>query len=72
MWLDISIIPEPDARSRALRRFIKHIIGVADMRFLDSQGAGKVINAIKAIQQRESTTVYKKKRTDGPHSVNRL
>ena len=52
MWQDISIIPEPDARGRALRHFIKRITGVADMRFLDSEGAGKVINALKAMQKK--------------------
>lgn len=52
MWQDISIIPEPDARGRALRHFIKRISGVADLRFLDSQGAGKVINALNAMQKK--------------------
>lgn len=52
MWQDISIIPEPDARARALRHFIKRITGVADMRFLDIEGAGKVINALKAMQKK--------------------
>lgn len=51
MWQDISIIPEPDARNRALRHFIKRITGVADMRFLDNQGAGKIINALNAMQK---------------------
>jgi hypothetical protein len=51
MWQDISIIPEPDARGRALRHFIKRIAGVADLRFLDSQAVGKVINALNAMQK---------------------
>lgn len=52
MWQDISIMPEPDARGRALRHFIKRIAGVADLRFLDSQAVGKVINALNAMQRR--------------------
>jgi cell division protein ZapA (FtsZ GTPase activity inhibitor) len=51
MWQDISIVPDQDARGRALRHFIKRIAGVADMRFLDSQMAGKVINALKAMEK---------------------
>lgn len=54
MWQDISIIPEPDARSRALRRFIHRIASVADMRFLDSECAGKVINALNAMKNQAS------------------
>lgn len=56
MWQDISIIPEPDARGRALRHFINRITGVADMRFLDSEGAGKVINALNAMQKKAKAT----------------
>jgi hypothetical protein len=52
MWQDISIIPDHDARGRALRHFIKRVAGVADMRFLDSQGASKVINAMNAMKER--------------------
>ncbi|MBI2354257.1 MAG: regulatory protein GemA [Deltaproteobacteria bacterium] len=51
MWRDVNIVPEPDARSRALRRFIQRIAGVADMRFLDSQMVSKVICALQAMQQ---------------------
>lgn len=51
MWQDVSIVPDYDARGRALRHFIKRVTGVADMRFLDSEGAGKVINALNAMQK---------------------
>lgn len=51
MWQDVSIVPDQDARSRALRQFIKRVAGVADMRFLDSQGASKIINALNAMQK---------------------
>lgn len=49
MWEEISIIPEAAPRARALRRMVQKISGVADMRFLDSQGAGKVINGLNAM-----------------------
>lgn len=53
MWSDISIIPEAEPRAKALRRFIQRITGVADIRFLDAEMAGKVINAMNAMQKRE-------------------
>jgi len=52
MWQDISIVPDLDARSRALRHFIHRVAGVADLRFLDKQAAGKVINALNAMAKR--------------------
>lgn len=52
MWSDISIIPDYDARGRALRRFILRTANVADMRFLTMEDAGKVIEALKAMQNR--------------------
>lgn len=51
MWTEISIIPDPDARGRALRRFVQRIAGVASLRFLDLEGASKVINALDAMQK---------------------
>ncbi len=51
-WQEISIIPEVEPRARALRRFIQRITGVADIRFLDVEMAGKVINAMTAMQRR--------------------
>lgn len=61
MWQDVSIIPDQDARGRALRHFIKRITGVADLRFLDSQGAGKVINALTAMQKQATAPAKAKK-----------
>jgi hypothetical protein len=52
MWQDISIIPEPEPRARALRRFIQRITGVMGLRFLNAEDAGKVINAMNAMQKR--------------------
>lgn len=54
MWQNISIVPDTDARGRALRRFIERITGVAGLRFLDAQMAGKVINALNAMEKRET------------------
>jgi len=51
MWSEVSIVPEPEARSRALRRFVFRIAQVADMRFLDLEGAGKVITALEAMKR---------------------
>lgn len=57
MWQDISIVPEPDARNRALRRFVQRIAGVADLRFLDREGASKIINALNAMEKRNGDIV---------------
>lgn len=54
MWQDISIIPDDDARGRALRRFIQRITGCMGLRFLTAEDAGKVINAMNAMQKREA------------------
>jgi uncharacterized protein DUF1018 len=51
MWQGISIVPDQAARNRALRSFIQRIAKVADMRFLDREGASKVINALNAMQK---------------------
>jgi phage gp16-like protein len=51
-WQGVSIIPEAAPRAKALRRFIQRIAAVADIRFLDAEMAGKVINAINAMQKR--------------------
>ena len=59
MWQDISIVPEENARGRALRRFIQRITGVMGLRFLDTQMAGKVINALNAMEKREAAKIVK-------------
>jgi hypothetical protein len=53
MWQDISTIPDQVARSRGLRHFVNRITGVMDLRFLDSECAGKVINAMNAMHKRD-------------------
>jgi hypothetical protein len=56
MWQEISRAPEGKERAVALRTFINRIAKVSDLRFLDSDGAGKVLNALKTMQTRESKT----------------
>lgn len=55
-WRDVSIIHEPEPRARALRRFVHRIAGVADLRFLDREGASKVINAVEAMKRNGTPT----------------
>ncbi|ABK99992.1 regulatory protein GemA [Pelobacter propionicus] len=50
MWTDISDVPDPAARARALRRFLLRIAKVSDLRFLDDQMAGWVINALNVMK----------------------
>lgn len=71
MWQDISIIPEPEPRARALRQFIKRIVKVADMRFLNSQDAGKVINALSAMSEREMEPEKAKSRKTAREALDR-
>ena len=61
MWQNISIIPDQDARNRALRRFVHRIAAVADVRFLDREGASKVINALNAMERRNDKKPEKDK-----------
>lgn len=53
MWQDISIIPEAEPRARALRRFVLRITGCMGLRFLTDEDAGKVLNALTAMERRE-------------------
>lgn len=53
MWQEISHAPEGPERVSALRGFIARIAKVSDLRFLDQDGAGKVLNALKAMQTKE-------------------
>lgn len=64
-WSDVSVVPDHEARARALRHFIKRVAGVSDMRFLDGQGAGKVINALSAMQRQATTPTNSKKLKKG-------
>jgi len=52
-WQAVSRAPEGQERVVALRSFINRIAKVSDLRFLDSDGAGKVLNALKVMQSRK-------------------
>lgn len=52
MWSEVSRVPQPEERTKALRHFIERVAKVSDLRFLDIEGAGKVLNALKAMQSR--------------------
>jgi hypothetical protein len=51
MWSEVSRAT-PEYRARALRQFVSRIAHVSDLRFLDSAGAGAVINALKKMKER--------------------
>ena len=53
MWSVVSRAT-PDHRAIALRQFVNRIAHVSDLRFLDSAGAGTVINALKKMQERKA------------------
>lgn len=52
-WGEVSRAENAEARAKALRTFIQRIAKVSDVRFLDREGAGKVINALEAMKTRE-------------------
>lgn len=54
IWAEVSRQRDPQRRARALRSFLEKIAKVTDLRFLDSEGASKVINALKTMQERKA------------------
>lgn len=54
MWGEVSRIEEPEGRKKAFRSFLERIAKVSDLRFLDADGAGKVINALSAMRKRKA------------------
>jgi hypothetical protein len=54
MWQEVSRIEEPEGRKKALRSFLERIAKVSDLRFLDFEGAGKVINALTSMRKRKA------------------
>lgn len=54
MWAEVSRIEEPESRKRALRSLLERIAKVSDLRFLDAEGAGKVINALNAMKKKKA------------------
>jgi hypothetical protein len=51
-WDEVSRAEDTEARAKALRSFIQRVAKVSDVRFLNREGAGKVINALKAMKAR--------------------
>ncbi|MEA5113222.1 MAG: regulatory protein GemA [Geobacteraceae bacterium] len=52
IWKKVSRAEDTEARTKALRAFIQRIAKVSDLRFLDREGAGKIINALESMQTR--------------------
>jgi hypothetical protein len=49
LWGQVSTTPEAEARAIALRRFLKRIVGVDDLRFLLKGDVEKVVKALEAM-----------------------
>jgi hypothetical protein len=60
MWADNSRVPDAEGRKKALRAFILRVAGVSDLRFLDDEGAGKVLNALGAMDRKRQGGAAKK------------
>lgn len=61
MWEDVSRAETLEDRKKALRSFLTRVAKVSDLRFLDSEGAGKVINALTAMQNKQGKSATRKK-----------
>jgi len=60
MWAQNSRIFEPEGRRKALRSFVMRVAGVSDLRFLDDEGATKVLNALGAMDRKRQSGTTKK------------
>ena len=49
MWAEVSRAGTDEARASALRRFLKRIVGIEDLRFLECWQVRKVIRALDAM-----------------------
>lgn len=47
MWNDVARVKEPQAREKALKNYIKRIVGKDDMRFLTAVDVRKIIYALE-------------------------
>ena len=61
MWKDVSRAETPEERKKGLRSFLERIAKVSDLRFLDMDGAGKIITALVAIQRRQEKSAPSEK-----------
>lgn len=53
MWADVSRADTEEARATALRQFLKRIVGIENLRFLEGWQVKKVINALEAMQSQK-------------------
>lgn len=53
MWAGVSRAETEEARAAALRHFLKRIVGLEDLRFLESWQVRKVINALEAMEKQK-------------------
>jgi hypothetical protein len=51
MWMGVSRMPSFTAREKALKGFLKRIIGVEELRFIESWQVQKIIRAIEAMKR---------------------
>jgi hypothetical protein len=58
-WQRVSRVEQPEERAKALRHLVERISKVSDLRFLDTVGAGKVLNALKAMQREKAKSSKK-------------
>jgi hypothetical protein len=54
MWKEVSRVTEPEGRKNALRAFLERVVKISDPRFLNSEAAGKVINALNSMRKRKA------------------
>lgn len=60
LWEEASRIPESARRKRGLRTFLEKVAKASDIRFLNRDGAGKVINALEAMKGKKKAGKRKK------------
>jgi hypothetical protein len=49
LWMNVSRMPDREAKERALKGFLKRIVGVEDMRFIEGWMVQKIIRAVQAM-----------------------
>ena len=62
-WQEVSRVEQPEDKAKALRHFVERIAKVSDLRFLDFAGAGKVLNALKAMLAKKTGGKRKSSKT---------
>ena len=55
-WSEVSRAEDAESRKKALRAFVLKVAKVSDLRFMDKDGAGAVIRALTAMQERQDET----------------